>query len=365
MKPIGIDDIPEPEDQDTKEYVDETQASANNEQKEDSTTQVQNQDAEQQSNSTEEPLKDEDIDVTATLLKQKGIDDPSKIKFEDENGQIVDRDWNTLSNEEKVNILSQQDNTVSSDADNLDADEIQLINTLRQNNISPEEYANWLMQQGAQQYQQAQQPSYQVDDLSDDELYVLDLQSKVSDLSDEDAHKALEKAKEDPDLFTKQVNGLRNEYRSLESNKRNEQEQAIQQQRAQQQQAYQDSVLNSIQNLKSIGSLDLNMDDDDMNEIANFILSSDGAGNNYFQKALSNPDDLVKMAWFALKGNEAIDSITDYYNKEIQNVRRSSYEKGLKDGRAGKTTTSTVVFKPKSKRSAASNAVSINDLDNF
>lgn len=364
MSPIGIDDIPEPEDEAVKSYTDDTQASANNVQQEPHQEQTNEVD-EQQDNNSITDNQDQEIDVTASLLKQKGIDDPSKIKFEDDNGKIVDRDWNDLTKEEQLNILSESSNIPQSSDTDLDDDEINLINTLRQNNISPDEYAQYLMQQGAQQYQQSQQKSYQVDDLSDDELYVLDLQSKINDLSDEDAHKALEKAKEDPDLYSKQVAGLRNEYRQLEDNKNRQAE--AQQQAAQQKQyeQYQNTVLDSIQNLKSIGSLDLNMDDDDMNEIANFILSSDGAGNNYFQKALSNPDDLVKMAWFALKGNEAIDSITDYYNKEIQNVRRSSYEKGLKDGRAGKTTTSTVVFKPKSKRSAASNAVSINDLDNF
>lgn len=364
MLPIGIDDIPEPEDEEVKSYTDNAQASVNNVEQETHQEQTNVEDEQQNNNSTTDN-QDQEIDVTASLLKQKGIDDPSKIKFEDDNGQIVDRDWKDLTKEEQVNILSETSNVPQSSDTDLDDDEINLINTLRQNNLSPEEYANWLMQQGAQQYQQSQQKSYQVDDLSDDELYVLDLQSKVNDLSDEDAHRALEKAKEDPDLYSKQVAGLRNEYKQLEDNKNKQAE--AQQQAAQQKQyeQYQNTVLDSIQNLKSIGSLDLNMDDDDMNEIANFILSSDGAGNNYFQKALSNPDDLVKMAWFALKGNEAIDSITDYYNKEIQNVRRSSYEKGLKDGRAGKTTTSTVVFKPKSKRSAASNAVSINDLDNF
>lgn len=364
MLPIGIDDIPEPEDEAVKSYTDDTQASVNDVEQEPHQEQTSEGDEQQNNNSTTDN-QDQEIDVTASLLKQKGIDDPSKIKFEDDNGKIIDRDWKDLTKEEQLNILSESSNVPQSSDTDLDDDEINLINTLRQNNISPDEYAQYLMQQGAQQYLNSQQPSYQVDDLSDDELYVLDLQSKVNDLSDEDAHRALEKAKEDPELYSKQVAGLRNEYKQLEDNKNKQAE--AQQQAAQQKQyeQYQNTVLDSIQNLKSIGSLDLNMDDDDMNEIANFILSSDGAGNNYFQKALSNPDDLVKMAWFALKGNEAIDSITDYYNKEIQNVRRSSYEKGLKDGRAGKTTTSTVVFKPKSKRSAASNAVSINDLDNF
>jgi hypothetical protein len=44
----------------------------------------------------------------ADFLKSKGIEDMSKIKFEDENNQIIERSWNDLSKEEKFNILNTQ-----------------------------------------------------------------------------------------------------------------------------------------------------------------------------------------------------------------------------------------------------------------
>jgi hypothetical protein len=40
------------------------------------------------------------------FLKSKGIDDMSRIKFEGENNQIIERDWKDLSKEEKFNILN-------------------------------------------------------------------------------------------------------------------------------------------------------------------------------------------------------------------------------------------------------------------
>jgi len=40
------------------------------------------------------------------FLKSRGIDDPSKIKFEDENDQLIERDWKDLTKEEKLNILN-------------------------------------------------------------------------------------------------------------------------------------------------------------------------------------------------------------------------------------------------------------------
>jgi hypothetical protein len=40
------------------------------------------------------------------FLKTRGIDDISKIKFEDDNGNIEEKDWKSLTKEEKFNILN-------------------------------------------------------------------------------------------------------------------------------------------------------------------------------------------------------------------------------------------------------------------
>jgi hypothetical protein len=40
------------------------------------------------------------------FLKTRGIDDLNSINFEDDNGQVIQRSWKDLSNEEKFNILN-------------------------------------------------------------------------------------------------------------------------------------------------------------------------------------------------------------------------------------------------------------------
>jgi hypothetical protein len=40
------------------------------------------------------------------FLKTRGIDDLNKINFEDEDGNITERSWKDLTNEEKINILN-------------------------------------------------------------------------------------------------------------------------------------------------------------------------------------------------------------------------------------------------------------------
>jgi hypothetical protein len=52
--------------------------------------------------------------------------------------------------------------------------------------------------------------------LSDDEIYLLDLESRVGELTDEAAAQALASAKQDEELYKKQVEGIRKEYKERE-----------------------------------------------------------------------------------------------------------------------------------------------------
>ena len=69
--------------------------------------------------------------------------------------------------------------------------------------------------------------------------------------------------------------------------------------------------------MQNIGDLDISMDNEDMNRLASFILDRDATGTSYFARALNNPEELVKMAWFALNGEEVLNSISNYYKKQI------------------------------------------------
>jgi len=60
-------------------------------------------------------------------------------------------------------------------------------------------------------------------------LYILDLQARVEDISDEECQEALDRAKTNPTLFEKEVAGLREDYKRLED-QRNQQNQEIQRQ---------------------------------------------------------------------------------------------------------------------------------------
>lgn len=120
-----------------------------------------------------EPTED---DIITTLLKDKGIN-PDAIKFENETGEIEEKSFNELSREEQLQILNYDE---SNDDYGLAEDEVSLINELRENNLSAEEYKKYIAQQAIQEYlasNQEETPIYEVDSIPDDELYLIDLKS--------------------------------------------------------------------------------------------------------------------------------------------------------------------------------------------
>ena len=320
----------------------------------------------------EEPEEDpngEDITPEPTLverlLQDKGITDTSKIKFANEDNSIEERDWNSLSAEEQYNILSEQPSIPQQNiSDQLSDEELSLLNYMRQNNLTPSEYINLSIQQGVQNYINNQPgPSYQVDDMTDEDLYMADLKLRTPDITDEELLSALDTAKSNEQLFAKQVAGLRQEYKELEDSNR-EEEQAISQEQAQEQyNQFAETIYDSIDSLSTLGDIDIELDDNDKADLAEYILGYDQAGVNHLQKALSDPRNLTAAAWFLLKGQETIDGLIQYFTKEISEVRKNSFIKG-QESREGSPTV-VVKQQPEQRRSSFTQGPinSIDDLD--
>ena len=303
----------------------------------------------------EEPVSD---DYLSDFLKTRGIDDASKIKFEDEQGNIEERSWDSLSKEEKLNILNTPVEQQEQVSDQLSDEEIQLLNSIRQSNLTPSQYLQQIQGQ-----QVVQEPQYKIDDLSDDELFLLDLESRVGELTDDMAAQALSNAKQNEELFNKQVEGIRKEYKEREDYQLQQEQYELAQQQQEAYNQFQDTIINSIDQFNSIGNLDLNFDDSDKEELAQFMLSRDEAGNNYLWQALQDPETLTKAAWFILNGEEAFNSISDYFINQIKLVSENQYKKGFEEGKNGKSPSRPQVVIDKKQNVQRPSYNSINDLD--
>lgn len=258
--------------------------------------------------------KTENSELINNLLAQRGIIDASKIQIEDEDGNIQELDFNSLPIEEQLEILQQE-------TPELDDSEIETINYLRENGVGIQELIEYHRNQAIQEYLQSQQTDYTVDNLSDEELYKLDIASRYEDLSEEELEIELQKELNNPDLFKKKVDKLREVYKQEEIA---EQTELAKQAELEEEQNYQiliDSMVEVAQETNEL--FDLELEDEDKEEVLQFLLNKDINGQSEFVKLLNDPNALFQLAWFATKGQEAFSTIHDYYKKEIDLARKT------------------------------------------
>lgn len=299
-----------------------------------------------------EPTQSDDSFIT-DLLAANGIEDASKIKFEEEDGTVVERAWKDLSREEKLNILSPVETVESSD---YSEEEVNLIQKIREAQQSPDEYLEALKEEAAQAVQPVS--SYEIDAISDDELFVLDAIDKYGEenVSDEQLEELLKNAKSNPELYEKTIESLRAQYKQREDELNYQKQQESEAQQEEDFKNFSASVLKEIESLDTIGGQSIELSIEDMNDIANYILTRDEEGNSEFGKVMNDPKKFVELAFWALKGNDIM--------SEISSQLKTAYEKGVEAGKKGQ---SQLTFtNPKDKPSAhnvASASALFNDVE--
>ena len=282
------------------------------------------------------PEENNEDDLTSEVLKLRGIDDPDKILFQDDSGAVVTRSWDSLSREEQINILGNVKEQQDQPNNELENDEINLINAIRNSGMDVNSYLQTL----TPQVNQPQQTNV-IDTMSDEDLYAFDILNKVGsdNITDEELDQALESAKANEALFKKTVDGLRASY-----NRQYEEEQANianQQQAAQQQkyQAFANAINNQIDVFDNFAGQEIQLSNEDKDNLSEFMTSLDENGISPLGYALQNPAILTKAAFWLL--NE--DSISAELQKQVQDA----YTRGFNAGKGDMLNKSKLVFKPK------------------
>lgn len=286
------------------------------------------------------------------FLKEKGIEDPSKLQFENEDGEIEEVDFNSLSEEEKLNII----NSVSDPG--LSQHETDVINYLRQNNVTFNQVIDYFSKKAVEDYlaqnpDQAHQKTYTIDDYTDDELYLADLKSKYPEFTDEELTSKLESAKSNETLFKKEVDALRADYKKQEDAE-------IEAQKQKEQQDY-DDLVGNLQNILSnfnevaLDSTDaesdvLEIEDSDKQQVLAYLLNQDSEGKSQLVKDLENPATLIELAWLRTQGRALIDNTTRYWKDLLKQERKekAKLQKEL-ESYQNKGSQSVVVPKPPKK----------------
>ena len=298
-------------------------------------------------------------DFLHTFLKEKGIEDPSKLQWEDENGEITDVDFDNLSDEDKLNVLNSLADPGLSQA------EIDTINYLRQNNMTLNQVVDYFSKKAVDDYlaknpDQIHQKTYEIDDYTDDELYLSALKMQYPNFTDEELTSKLETAKGNEELYKKEVTALREEFKK-------EEEAQIEAQKQQEQQAYDDLVgnlKNVLGNFNEVAldSTDpesdvLEIEDSDKDLVLAYLLNQDTDGKSQLVKDLENPATLIELAWLRTQGRTLIDNTTRYW-KDLLKQERKEKAKLQKELESYQTRNEQSVVVPKPpKKNENSNSI--------
>lgn len=281
-----------------------------------------------------EPEPSEEEDFITTILKQGKID-RNAVRFFDgkENTTIP---FDELSNKEKLQIIN------SINTPDISDDEISAINFLRANKMTLQDFANWQRSEAIKEAQKDEEAAHYkgIDTLDDEALYRFDLLERYPDMTDEEIEQEMQIKEANPALYNKKIASLRESYKQLAQEELSRQEDEQQAQAEAAWQEYANQIIGAANNTQSINYF--NLTDEDKKDVVSFLLERDANGQSEFYKLCNDPEALFKMAWYMKNGDRAVDSLVDYYKKEIKDSRRQDPNKPTVAKKDKKTTTNDI-----------------------
>jgi hypothetical protein len=191
-----------------------------------------------------------------------------------------------------------------------------MINFLRQNNMTLQDFAEWQRQEAIQEYLAGQAPTSDTDSYSDEEIVAYDYIKRFGEsMSDEEIDAEIERLKADPEAFAKRVSLLRNAFKAEEEAQAKLYQDEAAAKQAENEKMFVNTYHQAMAGIDSIQNTEL--DDNDRDELLRFVLEKDQANRTGLSKAMDNPENVLKMAWYLLHGEERVDAMIDYFQKEI------------------------------------------------
>lgn len=258
---------------------------------------------------------DSTVSAVDKYLQSKGFEN-SEVTIYDENDEEIKVNFHELSSDEQLDILSSI--TTKERGAQLYADEQEWINELRKNNLDFDSFLELYKNSIMEELGATQEDSYEIDAYDDRELFLLDLKNKY-DLTDEELQSELEKELQNEELFEKKVAKTRAEYKELETQYRQMQEQEFARQQEQEYQHFAQQMVGIATNINEFHGLEL--EDDDKNDTLSYMLDLDDNGVSQLARDLQDPEKLYAVAWYLRHGNDAFKIIENAHESEISKLR--------------------------------------------
>ena len=299
-----------------------------------------------------ELFKFEESESINKILESKGIN-PHEILYEDENGEEVKVNFYELDPEEQLNLLHYNPSQYD-----LDDKEVEAINFFRENDISLEDYTEYVKQTAIEEYTKTSS-SYDIDSYSDEEVYSALLKDQFPTLTDEEIGMEIEKEKTNTALFEKKVSQIREYYKvQADDIKQQEAEESNQKEQLELDETKKQLANAAVSTEELMG---FEIDDNDRREAFKFIFDKSVNGKSAFFKLLEDPQKLFKVALFALKEEEINKTLEQEFKKAYNNTKPPIIKSPISTQKAKVSIKGSSPTRPQSSTSSKS---SIDDLYN-
>ena len=346
----GTEKVTFDESQNDNDPLDDEYSSSENEN--DDQDLEQKEQEEQESKEESSTYKFEESESINRILESKGIN-PHEILYEDENGEEVKVNFYELDPEEQLNLLHYNPSQYD-----LDDKEVEAINFFRENDISLEDYTEYVKQTAIEEYTKTSS-SYDIDSYSDEEVYSALLKDQFPTLTDEEIGMEIEKEKTNTALFEKKVSQIREYYKvQADDIKQQEAEESNQKEQLELDETKKQLANAAVSTEELMG---FEIDDNDRREAFKFIFDKSVNGKSAFFKLLEDPQKLFKVALFALKEEEINKTLEQEFKKAYNNTKPPIIKSPISTQKAKVSIKGSSPTKPQSSTSSKS---SIDDLYN-
>jgi hypothetical protein len=339
----------------------EPESKAENEPKNDSELTELEENEEPKSEESLDPT--EAIDGTEQFLAQYGIDG-GMITFEGENGEEPTKvHFSELPDEEKLTVLNElaQSGVPSVEEQyGLTADEVAMLNWVRNSGTNPEEAINSAAVSRAQQMLALEQ-SNNVDykEMSDEAVVAKWLKENNPEASEADLSSELENTMSS-NFFEKNAKAIRDNYIKVQEEQFETEQKEIELERTNKIERDRSQIVDAVSSIDKIMGFDV--DNDAKNEVLEKLLEVNTEGDSLFlEEVFSDPEVLFKVAWLHKNAESNFDELEKYWKKQASLKYREGFN-AAKDGYPTTAVSGITDKKETEPRKVTKNYSTINDL---
>lgn len=210
----------------------------------------------------------------------------------------------------------------------LDEEEIELLNIIRENGGDVSEFINNLVDNRVNKLAEADAlTTINFNEIPADDMFIIHLKDKHPDFSDEEIASELSKAKE-MSTYDETIEAIRDSYISKQNELISELDQEERAAFMAELEAQKHEIVQTVEDIDDIAGASIT---DEMKEYLLHDIMELNENNDpiLMEKIFSDPEAMFKVNWFLNYGEDYINKLNNYWKREVSKARKAGYQDSL------------------------------------